>query len=89
MTNSVSIHAKNRIKERMSIKNSDRLFELALERGNNYKNFVGSFGRYLTKLAIKSKANIIVYSNHIFIEKNKTLITILKVPTRYLKYRTK
>ena len=83
-------HAKNRIKERVN--HSDRTAELALERGVSWKQYSGSFRRYLDKVIYYTDyyTEALVYNNHIFIyavdTTEKRLITVLNIPSKYLKY---
>ncbi|MCK4258772.1 MAG: hypothetical protein KAX49_07325 [Halanaerobiales bacterium] len=83
-------HPKRRMRERSS--KSKRQNELALQRGVSYKEFSGSFRRYLDKVRLKkgSVGKIIVYDNNVFLyDSDEKLITVLNIPSKYLKYLTK
>ena len=88
--NNVTNHGYKRLRERSS--KSIRQNELALERGLSHEDFSGSFRRYLDKIRLKENyyTKIIVYANKIFIyNKNEDLITVLNIPSKYLKYLRK
>lgn len=89
MENSFRItnHAKKRIRERSA--GSSRQAELALTRGISSTEFAGSFKRYLDKLLYAESfwVKLIIYANDIYVfDNDNNLITILKIPTHYLKY---
>jgi hypothetical protein len=83
----ITNHGYKRLRERSS--KSLRQNELALKRGVSHEHFSGSFRRYLDKVRLKEPyyTKIIVYDNNIFLyNKEGVLITVLKIPSKYLKY---
>lgn len=86
----VTYHGSKRLRERVN--NSKRQVELAIKRGNNIIDYAGSFRRYLDRINIKNEKEIHlkVYAGDIYIfNKYWILITVLKIPTKYLKYKVK
>lgn len=81
-------HGKKRMKQRAG--KSSRMFELALERGHRRSEYSGGFGRYLDGLGIKYKSIQVVYGNDIYcIGKQNQLITVLKIPSKFLGVKAK
>lgn len=86
----VTDHATKRLRER--VVNSKRQVELAMKRGNNLTDYSGSFRRYLDRINIKNEKEIHlkIYGGHIYIfSKYWILITVIHIPTKYLKYKVK
>lgn len=84
-----SDHGKKRIRQRVSI--SKRQVDLAIKRGNSINKYSGSFRRYLDKLRAKQEeVHLRIYGNHIYIfNAYWILITVLNIPAKYLKYKSK
>ena len=65
-----------------------RVVHNALERGKKRTEYSGAIRKYLDKLYLshdKEADNIIVYSNMVFIFNGQLLITVMHVPSKYLK----
>lgn len=83
-------HGAKRIRERVNV--SKRQLKLVLERGKTINVYSGSFRRYLDKVRINSSGRtyLLVYGNNIYIlGYDNALITVLNIPSRYLKYRAR
>lgn len=88
--NQATIHGSKRLRERVST--SKRQVELAIKRGYSINNYSGSFRRYLDKIKKKEQeeVHLRIYGNHIYIFNIYwILITVLNIPTKYLKYKRK
>ena len=83
-----SYHAKKRVKERLdvSVKSQrNKLFNRALRYGHPPSYFGGEFNKYLeNKQKSQKNINVKVYDGNIYIYKNKLIITVFPVPTKYL-----
>ena len=82
-----SKHGQKRIRERSC--KSKRQNQLALERGMDKSEFSGSFRRYLDKLTYKESyyIKLKIYANDIFLyNTDGMLVTVLNIPSKYLKY---
>ena len=88
----ITNHAKERIKQRMNSKtknrNPEELGKLAFREGISVDKINGSFYRWLDKRCYKYPNTLIkLYKDFIYIFNKSTpplLITIFKVPNRYL-----
>lgn len=89
MKRRVTKHGKMRIKGRVGVKNANYNFRLARIKGKRLSYFDGKFAKFLTYLEIKSKGQVIVYNNFIYIVKYGRLITVLNVPYKYQDYKNK
>jgi hypothetical protein len=77
-------HGKQRLKERGG--KSTRQLELAIERGKTPEQFSGRFKKYLDYKRITHKHSLIIYDNKIFVyNRDRGLITVVPIPTMYLK----
>ena len=88
--NQTTTHGNKRLRERVSV--SKRQTELAIKRGYSINNYSGSFRRYLDKIKKKNdeEIHLRIYGNHIYIfNAYWILITVLNIPTKYLKYKRK
>lgn len=87
---SVTLHAKQRIKERMGL-SSDRIADLARERGIQHCDLKGSIKRYVDGIFLNGKgfSDMRIYNNQVFIFMGNPLtpklITVFPIPTRYQK----
>lgn len=90
MTKSVQItkHARTRFAERLDLTRREEMnhyFKSAIKSGLNPKSFKGKFHTYLiSKLKKNSYCTLKVYSDFIYIHRNKKLITMFPVPEKYL-----
>lgn len=86
--NKITKHAKKRIKERIDLtgkKKVSNLFSRAMTKGYNKENFVeGSFKEYLEYQEKKQKyTQIKIYDGYLYVHRNRTLITVYKVPSKF------
>lgn len=83
----ITRHGEDRANERVGLnkKALKRLMPRVLKNGVMRAEVTGSLRRYLDKLFLKYKSgnNIRVYGEHIYIIQNRTLITVLPLPTKY------
>lgn len=83
----VTNHAKQRIKERTGInmKGVERSAENAMEKGLKHCELNGSLRKYVDGLYLREKKanNMRIYSQHVYMFRNDTLITIIPLPHRY------
>ena len=84
----ISEHAKRRAAERLNISRRNDIkhhFRKALMYGLSPSSFKGTFYRYLmSKLKKNKSCTIKIYSDFVYIHRNKKLITMFPVPERYL-----
>lgn len=80
----VTKHAKQRIKERMGLKKktSDRVANLALEKGLKIKETKGKLKKFLNSVFLSHGVgdNIRLYAEKVFIFQGNCLITVLQLP---------
>lgn len=85
----ISKHARERSKERTGIKKKsfERLLPKILKEGKTTKDFNGSFRRYLDKLHMShsGKKRFIIFGHRIYVLKNKTIVTVMLIPSEFLK----
>lgn len=81
-------HAKDRIAERIGVhkKSAEKLADAALLHGNKHSDFSGSFCKYLDSVFLQNghANNMRIYSQHIFLFKGDLLITVWRVPNKYI-----
>lgn len=84
-----TIHATKRIRKRCGV--SKRYYKLAIERGIPYTKYSGQFRRYLDLVRLKEGKflQILVYSNKIYLFDKDILITVLDIPAKFHKYKSK
>lgn len=86
----ITNHARKRIKERAGVgkKACYRLATNAVERGVNRTQLTGSIRRYLDKLYFSHAdcTDIIVYANKVFVFVKSVLVTVMNLPSRYIKH---
>lgn len=90
MTARVSIHAKERFRQRTSLakyKDMVQLFRQAKEHGKSYDYFAGEFYNFLAARKIDKNMKIKVFQNLIFFYKHHNLITVYAVPEEFLPTR--
>lgn len=84
----ISSHARKRAAERLDLSRRDDVvhrFRNALMYGLSPSNFRGPFNQYLqSKLKKNSYCTIKIYSDFVYIHRNKKLITMFPVPEKYL-----
>jgi hypothetical protein len=83
----VTIHAKNRIKERMGLKksSSEKVAYNALAYGLRHEDVAGSLKRFLDKLYFEhlNANNIRIFADKIFLFHNDFLITVINLPSKF------
>jgi len=90
----VTKHAKQRSRERAGLSKSSlqRMLPKIVVRGRRASEFAGAFQRYLISLQyLHSDGNqkdVIVYALHIYIIIDQRVITVMKVPRKYIKVVT-
>lgn len=84
----ISEHAKRRAAERLNISRRNDIkhhFRQALMYGLSPSSFKGTFNKYLmSKLKKNSYCTVKVYSDFVYVHRNKKLITMFPVPEKYL-----
>lgn len=84
----VSIHAKERMKERCKIKSKsvERLARIAFEKGLTHAETSGALNGYINSLYLYNRQanNIRLYGDKIYIFCNDVLVTVLDTPKRFL-----
>lgn len=84
----ITKHAKRRFAERLELSKRNEYtlqFRKALLYGISPSNFTGAFYDYLSKKLYKNRGSKIkIYCNYVYIHKGKKLITMYKVPDKYL-----
>lgn len=93
MKSIVTIHAKNRAKQRLGISKgmTNKIADKALKYGICHKDTKGKFKSYIDKLYLieRQANNIRIYNRKIYLFHNDVLITILNLPNMYLKVADK
>lgn len=86
----MSNHAKLRLKERCGLnkKATFNLAEKAFYSGLSHSDLSGSARRYTESLFLNEHVanNIKIYGHNVFLFKGRTLITVLSLPHKYVKY---
>ena len=81
----VTLHAGKRIRERMGVKKKSiqTISDRAYLKGLNHNETAGHLKRYIDKLYFRSKTanNIKVFAEKIYLFNEKTLITVVPLPT--------
>jgi len=89
----VTAHAGKRIRERVGVnkKSIQTVSDRALSKGLAHEELTGKLKRYIDKLYFRSQTanNIKVYSEKVFLFRNKTLITVVSLPTGLKKIANK
>jgi len=93
MESYVTTHAGKRIRERVGVnkKSIQTVSDRALNKGLEHKELTGKLKRYIDKLYFRSKTanNIKVYAEKIYLFRDKTLITVVSLPTGLKKIANK
>lgn len=79
-------HGEIRLKQRVGKCINKRTILLARQRGIKRSQYNGSFRRYLDKIYFKNNFDIIIYGNFIYLFDKTFLVTVLPIPSKYLKY---
>lgn len=86
----VTQHGERRVRERLGVPKRAvaRMAEKALTDGTSHSDYSGSFKRYLDGVFLEYKKanNMKVYSQHLFVFHDKTLITAWLLPSKYRKH---
>jgi len=86
----ITNHARKRIKERAGVgkKACYRLVNNAIKRGINRTQLTGSIRRYLDKLYYSHEecTDIIVYAGKVFVFVKSVLVTVMHLPSKYIKH---
>ena len=86
---SVTQHAKRRMRERCGLpkKAVQRMADKALVDGVMHKDTVGALRKWVDGLFLQARTanNIRLYGNHAFLFHDDTLITVINMPTRFVK----
>lgn len=84
----VSKHGQSRAQERIGIpkRSVQKMAEQALAIGGKHSDFAGQFKRYLDGIFLQERKanNMRVFSEHLFLFQGETLITVWRVPHRYV-----
>ena len=88
----ITKHAGKRVKERTGVGKSEdkiqRLAEKALERGYTHAQTKGNLRKILDKhfLSHKTANNMRVYGGNLYIFRNRTLITVIPLPSNIINH---
>lgn len=78
----VTYHAKDRMRERVGIKNAERMAEKVLECGVQHKDTTGQLNKWITKLYFVNRTanNVRLYGEFAYLFHNEVLVTVLPIP---------
>lgn len=70
---------------------TNKMANLALEKGKSHSETKGKLSRYISKLwfTYKTANNTKIYGEDVYLFNNSTLITIYRVPSKLIKYTNK
>lgn len=82
----ITKHAEKRIKERIGKKIPNSIAVKAMHKGIKHSDSSGSLHKYFTKLyfSYQTANNIRIYNQSVFIFRDEILITIMRVPRKYI-----
>ena len=89
----ITDHAKKRLVERIGInkRSTEKISEVAFREGLSHSDLTGILKKYIDKVYLKEKKanNIRIYGTNVYLFKNTTLITVLRLTSKLSKIAIK